>query len=73
MTLAWAIKVISKEMKMQLETPELDAATEVRQACVELEEVFSVRGMKTKRVSHGWERRQKSTDDWSMAFMEKHG
>jgi len=87
MTLLWAIHVIEKEREEKLMSPELDAATEVRQACMELEEMFRQREVSGKGVisfvasqpiSHrrevaGWAREsQKSLEGWSTAF-NKHG
>jgi len=87
MTLLWAIHVIEKEREQKLMAPELDAATEVRQACMELEEMFRQREMSGKRVVSfvasqsitpsrevaGWAREsQKSLEGWSTAF-NKHG
>jgi len=87
MTLLWAIQVMEKErMRTTRSTPELDAATEVRQACVELDEMFRRRDMngkgvvaflKTSQPHHdavgGWgQESQKSLDGWRTAF-NRHG
>lgn len=62
MTLLWAIRVIEAERTRKLEAPELDAATEVRQACVELDEMFRTRelrgvGLRTVQAK-GWDGRR---------------
>jgi transcriptional activator HAC1 len=76
MTLVWVISVIEKEQSQK--TTELDAATEVRQACMELEEMFrhrkvkAVRGLQYPLASdigrHGGSMGQKSLDGWRTAF-----
>ncbi len=84
MTLLWATNVIDREQKRQdeaLRSEPLDAATGIRQACRELEELFKtrrVRWPRSGRVSYvgrsGVSGRvtQKSFEDrWSLAF--KHG
>jgi transcriptional activator HAC1 len=59
MTLLWATHVIEKEIEQQAMAPKLDAATEVRQACMELDDMFKRRDLSGKRVvsfvsqSHG--------------------
>jgi len=59
MTLLWATHVIEKEIEQQAMAPKLDAATEVRQACMELDDLFKRRDLSGKRVvsfvsqSHG--------------------
>jgi len=75
MTLLWAITVIEKERAQM--TPKLDAAAEVRQACMELDELFRARDIKGVKggsfVQHGGvegvgsDYRQK-LDDWRTAF-----
>ncbi|KAH6674743.1 transcriptional activator hac1 [Halenospora varia] len=70
MTLLWAITVIEKERK--LKTPKLDAATEVRQACDELDEMFRPRDIKrvsfvTKEQHIGGAMGQKSLEGWRKA------
>lgn len=85
MTLLWTIHVIEKERIQRLETPELDAATEVRQACMELDELYRRREANGEGVWSyvsqsaspggiaGWAPgSQKSLDGWRMAF-NKHG
>jgi len=76
MTLLWAITVIEKERAQT--TPKLDAAAEVRQACMELDELFRAREMKGARgvsfVQHGdagSDYRQK-LDGWRTAFKHDH-
>jgi transcriptional activator HAC1 len=75
MTLLWAITVIEKERGQ--ETPKLDAATEVRQSDMELEELFRLREIRGDRrvsfVPHGREAEagalgKKSLEGWRMAF-----
>ena len=70
MTLLWAINVIEKE-RLQM-TPKLDAATEVSQACRELDDLFRSREMKrVSFVSDGSDSMglgQKSLDGWRTAF-----
>jgi transcriptional activator HAC1 len=51
MTLLWAIKVIEKEQTHQ--TPKLDAAAEVRQACSELDNMFRLREMNGNGKHYG--------------------
>ncbi len=59
MTLLWATHLIEKEIEQQATAPKLDAATEVRQACMELDDLFKRRDLSGKRVvsfvsqSHG--------------------
>lgn len=70
MTLLWAITVIEKERK--LKTPKLNAATEVRQACDELDEMFRPRDIKrvsfvTKEQHIGGVMGQKSLEGWRKA------
>jgi len=82
MTLLWAIHVIDKERIQNAMAPELDAASEVRQACMELDELFRQREVNGKGVvsfitSHrsevAWaQESQKSLDGWRTAF-NKHG
>jgi transcriptional activator HAC1 len=83
MTLLWAIHVIEREREQKLMTPELDAATEVREAVRELEDMFRQREVNGKGVVSfmasqsitpsreiaGWTREsQKSLDGWRTAF-----
>jgi transcriptional activator HAC1 len=76
MTLLWATNVIDRELKRQdqaLRLEEVDPATELRQACRELDELFKIRSMRrTDRVSlvehdkvgSGWGTQNR----WSLAF-----
>jgi len=70
-TLLWVIHVIERERKQQM-IPELDAATEVRQACSELDELFRHRTIKTKRISYpsGADEgmRTKTLEGWRTAY-----
>ena len=70
MTLLWAISVIDKEG--QHEEPELDAATELREACRELDKLFRARDMNRKRVSlvsgRGGTIGQKWLEEWRAEF-----
>jgi len=75
MTLLWAITVIERERGQ--ETPKLDAAAEVRQSNVELEELFRPREIRGDRgvsfVPHGREGGalgKKSLDGWRTAFKQ---
>jgi transcriptional activator HAC1 len=75
MTLLWAIHVIEKEREQKEKAPKLDAATEVRQACGELDELFRPRNITQNGVSYlSGERatRKKSLEDWRMAFKHHH-
>jgi transcriptional activator HAC1 len=71
MTLLWAINVISKEQNSQKDIPELDVATEIRQACLELDEMFRPREMRGARqfslVPDGGVTGQKSLNGWRTA------
>lgn len=57
MTLLWATEVIDRELKRQeqalLGVEEMDPATEIRQACRELDELFKTRSTFTRRTEHG--------------------
>jgi transcriptional activator HAC1 len=73
MTLLWAITVIEKERGQ--ETPKLDAAAEVRQSDMELEELFRLREIRGDRgisfVTHGREAGamgRKSLEGWRTVF-----
>jgi len=72
MTLLWAIQCFEKERGHI--TPELDAATEVRQAIGELDELFRHRDLTgVSFVPHGRDGdstgvRAKSLDGWRTAF-----
>jgi len=74
MTLLWAITVIEKERVERQETPKLDAAAEVRQSEMELQELFrprEIRGAKrgVSFVPHGKEAGglgQKSLEEWRL-------
>jgi hypothetical protein len=71
MTLLWTIDVIDKERRR--ESAKLDAATEVRQACRELEALFGQRDVEQRKgsfVSRGsGTTSQKFLDGrWRMAF-----
>ena len=53
MTLLWATDVIDRELKRQdqaMRVEEVDPATEIRQACRELDELFKIRSM--RRTDH---------------------
>jgi len=72
MTLLWAIHVMEGERAHE-KTPRLDAATEVRQACSELDELFRLRNIKTKGVpylsrEHDGGMGKKSLEGWRTAF-----
>jgi len=79
-TLLWAIQCFEKERKtaQKLMTTEMDASSEVRQACEELSVLFTPRVLsKGKRVSYvrevhgkgdGVGLRQKSLDGWRTEF-----
>ncbi|TVY21548.1 Transcriptional activator hac1 [Lachnellula arida] len=70
MTLLWAIHVIEKEREQKEMAPKLDAATEVRQACGKLDEMFRPGNITQKRVSYLSRERGnravggKSLEDW---------
>jgi transcriptional activator HAC1 len=70
MTLLWAITVIEKERGQ--ETPKLDAAADVRQSEMELEELFRPREIRGDKrgvsfVPHGREvTGQKSLEGWRL-------
>jgi len=81
MTLLWATDVIDRELKLQdqaLEVGEVDPATEIRQACRELDELFKTRSM--RRTDHarqevsfvehdkGGRSGRGSQNRWSLAF-----
>lgn len=69
MTLLWAIQVFEKERG--LISPKLDAATEIRQACRELDEIFRHGDVKElSLVSYGRDggSSEKSLDGWRTAF-----
>ena len=71
MTLLWAVNVIEKERLQK--TPKLDAATEVRQACRELDDLFRPRELRgVSFASDGSDTMgfggQKSLDGWRTAF-----
>jgi len=70
MTLLWAVKVIDKEQ--QHKTPRVDAATEVRQECGELDILFGQRDMRESRASFipggSGKMGQKSLEGWRTAF-----
>jgi transcriptional activator HAC1 len=75
MTLLWAITVIERERGQ--ETPKLDAAAEVRQSNMELEELFRPREIRGDRgvsfVPHGRDGGalgKKSLDGWRTAFKQ---
>jgi hypothetical protein len=60
MTLLWATDIIDRELKQQeqvLGVEEVDPATEIRQACRELDELFKTKSMNHARmvsfVEHG--------------------
>lgn len=63
MTLLWATNVIDRELRRQeqaLRGEELDPATEIRQACKELDELFTTRGIR-------------GTDDGRVCLVEHDG
>jgi len=77
MTLLWATDVIDREMKRQdpaLRVEELDPATELRQACRELDELFKIRSMRrtdsVSFVEHGkvGGSREGTQNRWSLEF-----
>ncbi|TVY59469.1 Transcriptional activator hac1 [Lachnellula cervina] len=74
MTLLWAIHVIEEEREQKEKAPKLDAATEVRQACGKLDEMFRPRNVTQKKVSYLSRERgnralgEKSSEDWRTEF-----
>jgi len=70
MTLLWAVNVIDKER--QQKTPDVDAATEVRQDYGELDILFRPRGVNNKRGSFttgaSGKMGPKSLEEWRTAF-----
>jgi len=73
MTLLWAINVIEKEREHA--TPELDAATQVRQACRELDVLFRRRELPGVSFVLGADEgraSQKSLEGWCTAFKHDH-
>jgi len=74
MTLLWTIDVVDKERR--LESAKLDATTEVRQACRELDVLFRQRDVRQKKGSFvfrgsGTISQKFLKGRWRMAF--KHG
>jgi hypothetical protein len=76
MTLLWATDVIDRELKRQdqaLRLEEVDPATELRQACGELDELFKIRSMRRTDgisfVEHDKVGGGRGTQNgWSLAF-----
>ncbi|TVY82178.1 Transcriptional activator hac1 [Lachnellula suecica] len=73
MTLLWAIHCIEGEREQTEKTPKLDAATEVRQPCGELDGLFRQKDTttgNTERLSYLSAERvgKKSLEDWRKAF-----
>jgi transcriptional activator HAC1 len=56
MTLLWATDVIDRELRRQeqalMKVEEVDPATEIRQACKELDELFRSRNISMRRTNH---------------------
>jgi len=81
LTLLWAIQCFEKERKQKLMTTEMDASSEVRQACEELSVLFTPRELRMGkgRVPYvhgrdvaflGERQSQKSLDGWRTEFKQ---
>lgn len=82
MTLLWATQVIDRERQRQDEAlgevEQIDAVTEVRQACEELDELFRSKSVKRMESDDGFaciqdgdgSQKSKLEGRWSMAFQQ---
>jgi len=74
MTLLWATRVIDRERQKQEKASRREEGGAVRQACMELDELFRIRTVRRRgeilvgddgnMVDHGHSRAEKSLEDW---------